>query len=314
MAEFHPTDRPDVSVVVVNYRSAELTLRALGDVAASAAEAGVSVEEIVVDGASGGDDVEVLRRERPGAAVIALDANRGFAAGNNAGIRRADGRYLLLVNPDAFALGGSVGRLVTHLHANPEVGVAAPLLRNEDGSIQDNAYRRFPNLVTLFVDYCAPLAYAVRGTRLDPHNLDRRRLDRPRPIAHASGAVLLVRAEAASDAGPLDERYFMYLEETEWQRRIRAAGWRIDIVPDAAFVHLGGGSSSSYPLASPAYLDSVARYYPRPRAALTVIRVAGLISLVSLRVARRLRPGSRKIAALEESFASLRTELARRPV
>ena len=300
--------------MVVNYRSAELTLRALADVAASASQACLSVEEIVVDGASGGDDVEVLGRERPAATLIQLDANRGFAAGNNAGIARTSGRHLLLVNPDAFAQGGSVGRLVEYLDAHPEVGVAAPLLHNLDGSLQDNAYRRFPNLVTLFVDYCAPLAFAIRGTRLDPHNLDRRRLDLPRPIAHATGAVLLVRAEAAQDAGPLDERYFMYLEETEWQQRIRAAGWRIDIVPHAVFVHLGGGSSSFYPLASPAYLDSVQRYYPRPRAAFAVIRVAGLISLVSLRLARRLRPRSERVAALEQSFAQLRKELSRRPV
>jgi GT2 family glycosyltransferase len=309
MPEFHPTDRPDISAVVVNYRSAELSLRALADVAASAAQAGLSVEEIVVDGASGGDDVEVIARERPQATLVALDDNRGFAAGNNAGIARANGRYLLLVNPDAFAQGDALRRLAEHLDRHTEVGVAAPLLHNEDGSVQDNAYRRFPNLLTLFVDYCAPLAFAIRGTRLDPHNLERRRLDRPRPIAHATGAALLVRSEAARDAGPLDEGYFMYLEETEWQLRITRAGWRIDIVPDAVFVHLGGGSSSSYPLASPAYLESVRRYYPRPRLAMAVVRVAGLISLVSLRLAHRLRPRSDKLAALERAFSELRRRL-----
>lgn len=310
MPQLQPTARPDVSAIVVNYRSAQLTLRALRDVAASASRAELAVEEIVVDGASGGDDVEVIARERPQATLVTLDENRGFAAGNNTGIARASGRYLLLVNPDAFAEGDALGRLVEHLNRHAEVGVAAPLLHNEDGTIQDNAYRRFPNLLTLFVDYCAPLAFAIRGTRLDPHNLERRRLDRARPIAHATGAALLVRAEAARDAGRLDEGYFMYLEETEWQRRIARAGWRIDIVPDAVFVHLGGGSSSAYPLASPAYLESVRRYYARPRAAMAVVRAAGVISLVSLRLARRLRPRSEKLAALERAFTDLRRQLS----
>jgi N-acetylglucosaminyl-diphospho-decaprenol L-rhamnosyltransferase len=312
MAHSNPAGRPDISVVVVNYRSARLVLRALSDAAAAADGAGLTLEEIVVDGGSGADDVEVLRAGRPGATVLETGANRGFAAGNNAGIAGARGRYVLLVNPDAFAQDGAVARLVAYADDHPEVGVAAPLLRNEDGSPQDNAFRRFPNLVTLFVDFCAPVAFLVRGTRLDPHNVARSTLDAPRPIAHAIGAALLVRADAARAAGPLDESFFLYLEETEWQRRIAAAGWRIDVVPDAVFVHLGGGSSSSYPLASTAYLDSVERYYPRPRLALAVVRVAGLISLVSLRAALLLRLGSPKLRELYETFRQLRAELGRR--
>jgi GT2 family glycosyltransferase len=312
MAQSSSAAPPDVSLVLVNYRSASFALRALHDAAASAAAGGYRLEEIVVDGASGGDDVAVLRGARPQAAVVALEENRGFAAGNNAGIARARGRHLLLLNPDAFAHGDAVARLVAHLDAEPSTGVAAPLLVNPDGTPQDNVHRRFPNLLTLFVDFCAPVAFLVRGTRLDPHNVARTALDGPRPIAHAIGAVLLVRAEAARAAGPLDEGFFLFLEETEWQRRIAAAGWRIDVVPEATFTHVGGGSSSVPPLASPAYLDSIERYYRRPRAAIAVVRVAGLLSLGSLRVARALRLGSPRLAELNAAFTQLHAELGRR--
>jgi N-acetylglucosaminyl-diphospho-decaprenol L-rhamnosyltransferase len=309
VAGLAPTENthPDVSVIVVNYRSAALTLRALADARRSAGA--LSVEEIVVDGASGEGEVELLRAQRPQATVLALAENRGFAAGNNAGIARARGRYLLLLNPDAFAQEDAVATLVRHLDGEPAAGLAAPLLLNPDGSPQDNVHKRFPNLATLFVDFCAPLAFLVRGGPLDPHNISRRRLHTPRPIAHAIGAVLLVRAQAAHDSGPLDERYFLYLEETDWQRRMAAAGWRRDVVPAARFEHLGGGSSSSSPLASPHYLQSVRRYYPRPRTALATIRLASAISLLSLRTAHALGLGSARTRALEQTFAQLRAIL-----
>lgn len=299
--------RPDVSVIVVNYRSAELTLKALAEARRSAGA--LTMQEIVVDGASGDREVQLLRASLPTATVLALPENRGFAAGNNAGMEQATGRHLLLLNPDAFAQADAVAALVEHLDEVPATGLVAPLLLNDDGSPQDNVFRRFPNLLTLFVDFCAPLAFLLRGSRLDPHNVQRAQLREARPIAHAIGAALLVRAEAARDAGPLDEGFFLYLEETEWQRRIADAGWRREVVPAARFTHLGGGSSSAHPLASPHYLKSVRRYYRRPRLAMAVIGVAGAISWLSLRLANLLGIGTEHTRALERTFGELLRQL-----
>lgn len=293
--------------MVVNFRSHALTVRALADCAAAAPD--LTLEEIVADGTPPPGEADALRAARPGAEVIALAENRGFAAGNNAAIAQARGRHLLLLNPDAFAHADAVARLVAHLDAEPACGVAAPGLVFEDGRPQDNAHRRFPNLVTLFVDCCAPVAFLVRGTALDPHNLDRALLKEPRPIAHATGAVLLVRADAARAAGPLDEGYFLYLEETEWQRRIAAAGWRIDAVPAALFTHVGGGSSESSPLASPHFLDSVVRYYPRPRLALAAMGLGALGSIVTLWPVTRLGLGGERLPGLLEAMRSLRAQV-----
>lgn len=290
-------------MIVVNYRSAELTLKALRD--ARRAAGNLTLQEIIVDGASGEEELRLLRSSCPGATVVPLPENRGFAAGNNAGIEHASGRHLLLLNPDAFAQDDAVADLVAHLDSAPATGLVAPLLFNPDGSLQDNVFKRFPNLLTLFVDFCAPLAFLLRGRRLDPHNLARGKLRQPGPIAHAIGAALLVRSDAAHDAGPLDEGFFLYLEETEWQRRIAQASWRREVVPTARFTHLGGASSSSHPLASPHYLNSVRRYYSHPRAAMAAIWVAATISLASLRVATALGLGSERTQALEPAFAEL---------
>jgi N-acetylglucosaminyl-diphospho-decaprenol L-rhamnosyltransferase len=303
------TARADLSIVVVNYRSAELTARALECAASSAGE--LTVEEIVADADSSAEDLALLRARRPAARVIELGANRGFAAGNNAAITQARGRHLLLLNPDAFAQGDAVRALVEHLDGHPRVGLLAPLLLNEDGSPQDNVHRRFPNLLTLFVDFCAPVAFLIRGGPLDPHHIPRGRLAGPRQIAHATGAALAVRAAAAAATGPLDEGFFLYLEETEWQRRMAAAGWRREVLPRARFVHLGGASSDSFALASPHYLASVRRYYPHPRLALATIWLAASISFVTLRAASALGGGSPRTRQLAGAFGDLLRLLAR---
>jgi N-acetylglucosaminyl-diphospho-decaprenol L-rhamnosyltransferase len=299
--------RPDVSVIVVNYRSAELTVRALEHAAAAAGD--LTLEEIVVDADSSQSDLALLRAARPRAQVLELGVNRGFAFGNNAGIALASGRHLLLLNPDAFAVGESLRSLVAHLDAHPRTGLLAPLLVDRDGSPQDNAHRRFPNLLTLFVDFCAPLAFLLRGRRLDPHHVPRARLAGPCAIAHANGAVMLVRREAAEATGPLDEGFFLYLEETEWQRRMAAAGWRREVLPAARFVHLGGGSSEGFALASPAYLASVYRYYKHPRLALGVVAAAAVLSRLLLRAAIALGFRSPRMHTLERGFGELLTLL-----
>jgi N-acetylglucosaminyl-diphospho-decaprenol L-rhamnosyltransferase len=310
MTDSYDQAPPDLSVIVVNYRSAELSVRALEQAAASAGA--LVLEEIVVDADSPPEDLALLRERRPQARIVELRANRGFATGCNAGIAQAHGRHLLLLNSDAFAEANALETLVGHLDANPHVGLVAPLLLNEDGSPQDNVHRRFPNLLTLFVDFCAPLAFLIRGGPLDLHHIPRHQLIEPQPIAHAIGAVLAVRAEAAAATGPLDEGFFLYLEETDWQRRMAAAGWQREVHPGARFVHLGGASSGGFPLASPHYLASVRRYYPHPALALAVIWVAALISFSTLRVLTALGVGSQRTRQLADAFGDLLRLLSRR--
>jgi GT2 family glycosyltransferase len=296
--------QPDVSIVVVNYRSAELTVRALESAAASAG--GARVEEIVVDNASGADDLELLRERRPGALLVASAENRGFAAGVNEGLARARGRTVLVLNPDTIAADDALARLLAYLDAHPRAGVVAPLLRNADGSVQLSVHRRFPNLLTLFVEFCAPL-HVLSATRWHPHTLPLARLARPGAVAHAAGAALLVRTDAARAAGPLDERFFLYLEETEWQRRMARAGWEIHLEPAAEFMHSGQGSDADVEVVSPHYLDSAQRFFgPRAR---PVMRAGAVVSVWSARAARRLRPADPRFGKLERAYGRVREQL-----
>jgi N-acetylglucosaminyl-diphospho-decaprenol L-rhamnosyltransferase len=287
----------DLSVVVVNYRTPELAARAMAD--ARAACGGLDVEEILVDNGSG--DGAALRAGRPGATVLELGENRGFGAGVNAGLAAARGRHVLLVNSDAFCRGDAAAELVAHLDAHPRAGIAAPKVLNPDGSQQLNAYRRFPSALTVFLDYCFPLSAALYGGPLHPYVVPRARYDRPRAVAHVMGAALAVRREAAEQAGPFDERFFLYLEETEWQRRVAAAGWEIDLVPGAEVTHLGGASTGDYSFASEPFLASLERYHHGRPAVRRAAMAGAAISLATARVAQRLRPADPRFPALGDA-------------
>jgi len=282
------------AVLVVNYRSAELVSDCLGRLRG----ADRPEEIVVVDNASGDGSATLLARRHPDATIVARDTNDGFSAGVNAGFAATSAPIVVILNPDTLPGPSALARLVAHLEAHPAAGVAAPRLVYPDGSLQTSAYRRFPGLAMLFVDLCLPLGFALQAfPRLDPYRVAPASLRDGSQIAHASGAALAVRREAYDDAGPLDEGFFLYLEETEWQRRVRGAGWSVEAVPSAEVTHLvrGGGAHALAP--SPHFLRSTRRYlalrgYPRA-ATETMIVTSLLLSRLAART-ERLLPVSRR--------------------
>lgn len=294
---------PEIAIVVVNYRTPELTLRALA--AARAAAGGRSTELVVVD--NGAADVAALRAGGPDVRVVALPENLGFAAGVNAGFAASRAETVLLLNSDAFPQDDAVDGLARYLEAHPRVGVVAPALVHEDGSRQPNAYRRFPTLLTLFAEFSAPL-HPLARTSLHPHLLPPARAERPGRVAHVMGAAMLVRRAAYAAAGPLDEGYFLYLEETEWQRRLAAAGWEIHLEPAARVVHLER-ASSGFEVISPHFVRSAQRYFRSARSARAVMVAGAASSVIAARVASRLRPQDPRFPKLERGFQEVLREV-----
>jgi GT2 family glycosyltransferase len=136
------------------------------------------------------------------------------------------------------------------MREHPRTGLVAPLLENADGEPQPSGYKRFPSLLTLSVDMSVPISYALSYVPdLHPHVLPPKALAAGGRVAHVTGAAMVIRREAYRDAGPLDESFFMYLEETEWQRRLARRGWMIEIEPAARVCHLirGGGEAALTP-------------------------------------------------------------------
>ena len=223
--------QPILSVIIVSYNTRAMTLECLRVLTAELR--GVAAEVFVVDNASTDDSVSAIRAE-----------NAGFGAANNLAMKQAHGRYLLLLNTDAFPRPGAVQALVEFLEQNPTVGVAGPRLLYVDGSLQQSCCR-----------FTTPLYAWMENLGLTKVFRRHRAFDDYRGWDHASeravdfviGACLLLRREVYEQVGGFDERFFMYQEEAEWQKRIKTAGWQISFTPRAEVVHLAGASGKDQP-------------------------------------------------------------------
>jgi GT2 family glycosyltransferase len=224
----------DLSVIVVNWNTRDLLLSCLESLYRNIGD--LAFEVWVVDNASSDGSVAAALARFPDIRVIENPENLGFAAANNRALSRAEGRYAMLLNTDATLTPRAAETLVSFLDANPSAAMACGQLLNTDGSLQ-NSVAAFPSLLTL----------AGNETLLGllfPRRFVGKRRPPKAPVAVDSciGACLVVRREAANRVGPLDERYFFFMEETDWALQMHRAGWRVFFVPEARIVHAQGSS------------------------------------------------------------------------
>ena len=230
----------DLTISIVSYRTPDL-LR--GCLSALASERGsLEMDVTVVDNASADGSVNLTRTEFPWVNVIANPRNAGFGAAHNQVLRQARGRYWLILNSDAAPAPGALGTLVAALDADPAVAVAGPRLRYPDGSVQPSR-RRFPTLATLFLESTQIQRFSPDNRVLRAYYLQDQSDDEPQDVDWLVGACLCLRAEAVRQVGVFDERFFMYSEEIDLCRRLKAAGWRVRYVPEAEVLHVEGASS-----------------------------------------------------------------------
>ena len=227
-----PPRRTDVSVVVVTYDALPWVEQALASVAGHAT--------VVVDHGSTDGTLELVRSRFPDATVVEQE-NRGLAAGWNRGIDESAGRYVLLLNADAWLLPGALETLARYADDHPDAAVVGPRLRNPDGTLQ-RSVRGFPTLWRLATEYLFLRKLAPRSQALNAFYAGGFAHDEPREADFLMGACLLVRREAIDAVGPLDESFFLFSEETDWCYRFRRAGWKVLFFPGAEAVHVGGAA------------------------------------------------------------------------
>lgn len=233
---------PELSIVILSWNVRELLAGCLRALPVAAGRWWERSEVLVVDNASTDGSAEMTRRDFPGVRLIALPHNMGFSGGNNVGIRAARGKYVLLLNPDTVPLPGSIDTLAAYMEAREESGIVGPRLLNPDGTLQPSR-RRFPTLATALVEstplqrWLGKLASIQRFYMLDRSEGETQQVD------WLSGAALMCRREAISQAGLFDPGYFMFSEEVDLCKRVKDAGWEVVYVPDAKIAHYGGQST-----------------------------------------------------------------------
>ncbi|MBN2020384.1 MAG: glycosyltransferase family 2 protein [Sedimentisphaerales bacterium] len=230
----------DVSIIIVNWNTRPILRDCLRSVFEQTS--GLEYEVIVVDNASTDGSVKMVKSEFPQAIVIANSDNRGFAAGNNQAIAIAKGRYVLLLNSDTIVLSNAVSKAVVFADAHPNAAAVGCRILNPDGSLQRSCFM-FPTLLNMILSSTYLYKLFPRSRFFGRESMTWWDYDTVRAVDVIKGCFMLVRRQAIEQAGVMDQRFFMYCEETEWCFRLKKAGWQIFYTPDAEIIHIHGAST-----------------------------------------------------------------------
>jgi GT2 family glycosyltransferase len=236
----------DVSVIVVSFNTQAMLRQCLQSVLAECSRHALAAEILVVDNASSDGSADMVDHEFSASAapvrLIRSDVNLGFGVANNVAFEAASGRYLVLLNSDAFFHPGGLRLALEHMDANPAAGIGGGRLVGRNGEAQPSA-RTFHSI---WLDALVLTGLADRY----PHSRifgapDRTWADpnQPAEVDWLPGAFLIIRRETLVEAGLFDPDFFLYYEEVDLCRRVQAAGFRILYWPDIVVTHIGGESS-----------------------------------------------------------------------
>jgi N-acetylglucosaminyl-diphospho-decaprenol L-rhamnosyltransferase len=233
------SDAPDITVVLVNYNTGHLFDRLFA--ALEAARGNLQTHTVLVDNLSRDNSIEILRTKFPKVELIENASNVGFGRANNQALSRFRGRYLLLLNTDAFVSPDTLSKTLGFMEQNPRYGILGVKLVGEGGSLQPSC-RYFPTPWNVFLA-ANGLGRFFPGTRLvDDMSWDHSEI---RECDWVPGCFYLVRRQVIDEIGLFDPRFFLYYEEVDHCRRAQQAGWRVTYYADTEVVHIGGESAKT---------------------------------------------------------------------
>ena len=239
MTHFPP---PEVSIVIVSYNTRNLLRECLETVRAETTA--IHSEIIVVDNDSRDGSAEMVQVEFPGIRLIQSNTNLGFAAANNRAFEHATGRYVVLLNSDAFFTPGSLQCAIDHMNTNPQVGLGGGKLVGLDQQPQPSA-RAFPSPLTEILNLTGLAARYPKSRLFGRPDYTWQDLSKSMPTDWLPGAFLIIRRDVLETVGYFDEDMYIYYEEVDLCRRVKKAGHQIWYWPDIVVIHIGGESSKT---------------------------------------------------------------------
>lgn len=233
----------DLSIIIVNYKSAGLVLDCISSVYEQTKE--ISFEIILVDNHSEDNCRELVLEKFPAVQWIQTGYNAGFARANNEGIKIAKGANILLLNSDTIVLDRALDKTIALFKKDDAVGCGVQLL-NTDGSHQISG----AHFVKGGLNFLLPLPYLGRFIRYWGYKLGSRvpsitEVKDRVEVDWIVGAFLLAKRTAIDKAGMLDDDFFMYAEEIEWCSRLRRQG-KMVLYSEPKVIHIGGGTSGNF--------------------------------------------------------------------
>lgn len=238
----HMTLDPEVSIILVSFNTRELLKKCLKNIYEKSE--GIAREVIVVDNASLDFSSEMVIAEFPNVRLIRSPINLGFAAANNTAFKVAKGTYFVLLNTDAFLHEGALQKALDYIKKNPRIGLGGARLVNSDGSWQPSA-RLFPSLLNEFLQLSGLADKYPHSSFFGRYNRTWASVGEMCLTDWVPGAFSIIPKKILEEVGYFDERFFLYYEEVDLCKRIKAAGYQVVYWPDVVVTHLGGESSKT---------------------------------------------------------------------
>jgi GT2 family glycosyltransferase len=235
----------DISIIVVNWNTQKLLYDCLESIYAHTEN--LTFEIIVVDNASSDDSVGMVKNNFPDVILVENESNRGFAVANNQGMAIANGRYVLLLNSDTVIFDNALNKAVSFADAHSKVGVVGCRVLNSDGTLESSCFM-FPSILNMILSSICIHRIFPRSRFFGRERMSWYDWSNASKVDAVAGCFMLVRREAIEQVGLMDERFFIYGEDTDWCRRFHTAGWDVMFYPEAEVIHVGGASSSKDPI------------------------------------------------------------------
>jgi hypothetical protein len=235
-----------LSIVVLNYNTRKVTLQTLQSIKNSDLK-GLNIEVILVDNGSSDDSITHLKAYKKTSLpfqykLIELQENLGFAAGNNVGIRQAQGKYILLLNSDVILRPDTLKKQFTFMEESPQFAVSTCKLLLSSGKLDPASHRSFPTPWASFTYFSKLSRIFPRSKTFNQYHQGWKDFDKTHTVDVISGAFFFARREVFDKVGLFDEGFFMYAEDIDLCLRIQEAGIAIAYYPQAQAIHLKGSS------------------------------------------------------------------------
>lgn len=247
MLTLQETYQYEISIIIVSFNTQQLLRECLDSALEECArlEPGITAEILVVDNASTDGSADMVERDYAACAtlvrLIRTTINLGFGGANNLALEQAQGRYIVLLNSDAFFHPGALGLAVRHMEASPQTGFGGGRQVGRDGSWQPSG-RIFHSI---WIDGLIRTGLSAKFPKSRIFGAPDRTWADPDEAAHVDwvpGAFMIMRREALAKTGLFDRRFFLYYEETDLCRRVHKVGYKVTYWPDVVVTHVGGES------------------------------------------------------------------------
>lgn len=230
-----PNSFPLVSIITVNYNHSETTMELIESLSNISYP---NIEIIVVDNASPNDNPKLIKERYPRINLVESVLNYGFAGGNNLGIMRARGEYILMLNNDTVVEPDFLEPLVKKFQEHPELGAVSPKIRYYDNK----------NIIQ-FAGFTEINKWTIRNKTIGKDEVDIGQYNTDRETAYTHGAAMMVPMKVIKQVGMMSYDFFLYYEEADWCLRIRKAGYKIQYVYNSLVYHKGSvttGNNSAF--------------------------------------------------------------------